>query len=60
MESPIPRPLAYLLATAIQNEAFESITGGSGPFGVTTNQTLRATGDSASGPEVNYDVTFDY
>lgn len=61
MENPTPRALAYLLATPIQNELYETTVGGSNPTSIcfTNNQTFKATGDSAQGADMHVDLSLD-
>ena len=61
MENPTPRALAYLLATPIQNQLYETIAGGSNPTAMhlTNNQTMRVSGDSAQGPDMQVDFSLD-
>ena len=58
MENNQQRVLAYNLATSIKEEELEQVSGGKS--NMSTHQTLKATGDSARGGDVAYDVGCDW
>lgn len=60
MEKQNQRTLAYILAQPIQPETTDTIYGGSAsPSNFRGNQTLTATGNSAQGGDLNFDMSFD-
>lgn len=57
MENQPNRTLAYLLANPIQETDLETISGGHSTL--STQQTMRMTGNSAQGPEMSLDFSID-
>lgn len=57
MENHTNRTLAYVLAKPLQDTEQDTISGGM--LGLSAHQTLKITGDSSQGPEMNYDVSVD-
>lgn len=57
MENGKNRVLAYLLATTINDDDLDSVSGGQAQ--ISSRQTLHASGNSAQGPDVFYDVSAD-
>lgn len=58
MEKQTNRSLAYLLAKTIHEDELDSISGGSKPVELGA-QSCTATGDSARGPDMRFDTSFD-
>lgn len=55
------RVLAYHLAVPLSLEELDQIAGGGGGgMQMTQRQTMQATGNSATGPDMRYDVAVDF
>ncbi len=57
MEKSKNRVLAYQLAVPIPNEALDNVSGGAN---LTSRQTFVATGNSAQGPDVVWELVADF